>query len=441
MSLSKDSCQSPVTVKRKAIWNSSIIAQDSLTSAGKAFLRDAHETKGTLGDKHGSGDNSKSFIKVTEPYKKSNGPRVRRQTWNGQVVPKLLESKPVTVRNRSYSDRDQPQIHRQSSLTDSTEATSDDISCFHTDESVFVTNLNTSWNKKTFPTAEDALKGNFLSVPRHPVRKSNSLNSLKSLPSLPPVPESEDCQPSTMRYRADDVNEKAADGIHPLSFGGKETVNPGPVFMSSHDRHQRLSRQENVTRDPSISYASKVPIESMESPRDGEKGAGFVRKISVKYKTGKNVDKQGERTNKEISVLATKREKLSTTSKSLSSSLGQCFKEEIRMEIPRRKESIKPRKRVLDIKGLETKEQEEVVVPMVKPNWMKAMRKVVKMNIFLSGIVALRKQRELDRLAVKTKQDALDKLYQELEHCRYLRLPSNGESEKIDFISWVFEKD
>ena len=436
MSLSKDSCQSPVTVKRKAIWNSSIVAQDSLTSADKAFLRDARETKGTLGDKHGSGDNSKSFIN-TEPYKKSNGPRIRRQTWNGQVVPKLLEPKPVTARNRSYSDKDQPQIHRQSSLTDSTEATSDEISCFHTDESVFVTN---SWNKKTFQTAEDALQGHFLSVPRHPVRKSNSLNSLKSLPSLPPVAESEDCQASTMGYRADDVNEKVAGGIHPLSFGGKETVNPGPVFMSSHNRHQRLSRQENVTRDPSISSASKVPIESMESPKDGEKGSGFVRKISVKYKTGQNVDKQGERTNKETSVLATKREKLSTTSKSVSSSLDQCFKEEIRMEIPQRKESIKPRKRVLD-KGIETKEQEEVVVPMEKLNWMKALRKVVKMNIFLSGIVALRKQRELDRLALKTKQDALDKLYQELEHCRYLRLPSNGDCEKIDFISWVFEKD
>ena len=300
--------------------------------------------------------------------------------------------------------------------------------------------MTNSWNKKTFQTAEDALQGHFLSVPRHPVRKSNSLNSLKSLPSLPPVAESEDCQASTMGYRADDVNEKVAGGIHPLSFGGKETVNPGPVFMSSHNRHQRLSRQENVTRDPSISNASKVPIESMESPKDGEKGSGFVRKISVKYKTGQNVDKQGERTNKETSVLATKREKLSTTSKSVSSSLDQCFKEEIRMEIPQRKESIKPRKRVLD-KGIETKEQEEVVVPMEKLNWMKALRKVVKMNIFLSGIVALRKQRELDRLALKTKQDALDKLYQELEHCRYLRLPSNGDCEKIDFISWVFEKD
>jgi len=438
LSLSKDSCQSPVTVNRKATWNSPIVAQDSLTSADKVFLRDAHETKGTLGDIHGSKDNSKSFINRV-PYKKSNGPRVRRQTWNGQVVPKLPEPQPVSAQNRSYSE-DQPQVHRQSSLIDSTEATLDDNSCFHTDENVFVTNLNNSWNKKTFQTAEDGLQGNFLSVPRHPVRKSNSLNSLKSLPSLPPVPESEDCQAASMGYKADNVNEGAADGIHPLSFSGKETVNPGPMFMSLHDRHQRLSRQENVTRDPSVSNASKVPIESMESPKDGEKGYGFVRKISVKYKTGQNVDKQGERTNKETSVLATKREKLSTTSKSLSLSLGQCFKEEIRMEIPQRKESIKPRKRVLG-KGLETKGQEEVIVPMEKLNWMKALRKVVKMNIFLSGIVALRTQRELDRLALKTKQDALDKLYQELEHCRYLRLPSNGDNEKIDLISWVFEKD
>jgi len=120
---------------------------------------------------------------------------------------------------------------------------------------------------------------------------------------------------------------------------------------------------------------------------------------------------------------------------SLTSSLGQCSKEEIQMDIPKPKESIKPRKRVLD-KSLETKE--EILVPMDKPNWMKAMR---KMNMFLRGMVALRKQRELDRLALKMKQDALEKLYQELEHCRYLRLPSNEDDEKIDLISWVFEKD
>ena len=57
------------------------------------------------------------------------------------------------------------------------------------------------------------------------------------------------------------------------------------------------------------------------------------------------------------------------------------------------------------------------------------------------GMVGLRKQRELDHLAVKIKQDALEKLFQELKHCRYLRLPYNEDDEKFDFISWVFQKD
>lgn len=409
-----------------------------MTSTDKAFPREAHETKGILGGNYGDSDNSNSFF-TTEPHKKGNGPRVRRQTWNGKILPKLPEPQPVTARKRSYSDKDQPQTHRQSSLWDSTENTSDDISCFHSDENVFVADLNTSWNKKTFPTAEDALRRNLLSVPEHPVRKSNSLNSLKALESLPPVPESEECQASGMGYKAGGVTEGNASGMALSPVGGKDAVNPDPVFPSSQRRHQRLSRQENVTRDSSSSYVSKVPTEcSIEAPS----GFGAARKISVKYKTGQTVSKRGELTNKETTVFkntSSKREKLAARSISLSSSLGQCSKEEIQMNIPKRKESIKPRKRLLD-KSFETKE-EEVLVAMGKPNWMKVLRKVFNVNVFLSGMVALRKQRELDRLALKMKQDTLDKLYQELEHCRYLRLPSNEDDEKIDFISWVFEKD
>lgn len=414
-----------------------------MTSADKAILREAHETKGILGSNHGNSDNSKS-----------NGPRARRLTWNGKVLPKLPESQPVTSRKRSYSDKDQPQTHRQSSLWDSTETTSDDISCFHADENVFVTDLKTSCNKlstyskKTFPTAEDVLHRNVLSLPKHPIRKSNSTNSLKSLESLPPVLESDDCQPVSMSNKADGVNEGDASGIGPLPVSGKETTaNPvGPVFLPSQRRHQRLSRQENVASDPSSNNASNIPTEcSIESPRDGESGSGAIRrlrKVSVKYNTSQNVNKQGELTNKETTVFkntSTKREKPAVTSKSLSSSLGQCSREEIQMEIPKRKESIKPRKHVLD-EDLETKEK-EVAVPMDKSKWFKAMKKVFNVNMFLSGMVALQKQRELDRLALKRKQDALEKLYQELQHCRYLRLPSNEDGEKTDFMSWVFKKD
>jgi len=349
-------------------------------SADKASPREAHETKGIQRGNHGNGGNSNSFV-ATKPHKKNNSPRVRRQTWNGKIVPKRPEPKLVTARKRSYSDKDQPQTHRLSSLRDSTENTSDDISRFHTNENVFVTDLNTSWNKKTFPTAEDAARRNFLSVPEHPV--------------------------------------------------SKETLNSRPVSSSSQRRHQRLGRQENVTRNSSSRNVSKC---SIEFPRGGESESGAARK----HGTGQTVNKHAELTNKEITVLkniSLIREKVAARSMSFSSSLGQSSKEEIQMDIPKRKESIKPRKRGLD-KGLETKE--EVLLPVDKSNWMKAMRKV---NLFLRGMAALRKQRELDRLALKVKQDALEKLYHELEHCRYLRLPSNEDDEKIDFISWVFEKD
>ena len=435
-STSKDSRQSPVTVNRKPSWNHPVVVQDN--------MREAHETKGILGGNHGNSDNSSSFV-TTEPHKKSNGPRVRRQTWNGKILPaQLPESQPVTVRKRSYSDKDQPQKHRQSGLWNPTEGTSDDheISCFPADEIVFVTGLNTLWSKKTFPTAEDALRRNFLSVPKHPVRKSNSLTSLKALESLPPVLESEDCQAASMSYKANGVSEGAASGIDPLPVGGKETVNPGSVFPSSLHRNQRLRRQENVTRKPPSSNASKVPTEcSIESPRDGESGFGTARKASVKFKTGQAVNKHGELTNKETTVFkntSPKQEKLAATSKSLSTSLGRSSNEKIQMEIPKRKEPVKLRKCVLD-KGLETKEKALELVN--KPTWMKALRKVFNANKFLSGMVALRKQRELDSLVSKMKHDALEKLFQELEHCRYLRLPANAGDEKTDFISWVFEKD
>ena len=358
---SKDSCQSPVN--GKASWKPSIVVQDTMTSADKAFLTEGHEAKGILPGSHGNRSNSNSLV-TTEPHQKSNSPRVRRQTWN-----------------------------------------------------------------------------------EHPVRKSKSLNSLKALEYFPPVLESEDC----MGYEVDRVNEGAANGIHPLPISGKETGNT-VYHLSLQHRHQYLSRQENVTRDPSRGKynASKIsPEGSTESLRYGENGFGAARKIPVKYNTGQSVkyrtwqtvNKHGELTNKETTETKKQREKLFTRSKFLSPSLNQSSKEEIQIEIPKRKEYVKPRKRVLD-RGLETKDEgENVHAPTDKQNWVKALRKVCNANIFLSGMVALRKQRELDRLILKMKQDALEKLFQELKHCRYLRLPSNEDDEKIDFISWVFQKD
>lgn len=426
--------------------NPPIVAQGTMTSADKAFSSEVNEAKGILGGNRGNSKSSNPLI-TTEPHQKSNVPRIRRQTWNGKIITKLPESQPETARKKSFSDKDQPQIHRLSSLWDSKERTLD--SCLPSDESVLVNDLNTSWNKKTFLTAEDALRKKFLSVPEQPVRKSKSMNSLKALECLPPVLESEDCHAASMGYEDDRVNEGAASGIDPLPVSGKETGN-AVYDLSSQRRYQRLTRQENVTRDPSSGNASKIPTEcSTESPRYGENGFGAARKVSVKYKIGQplkymhrtwqTVNKHGELTKKETTETKKQREKRVTRSNFFSPSLDQSSKEEIQIEIPKRKEYVKPKKGVLN-KGLETKDEEEKA-PMDRQNWMKALKKVCNANIFLSGMVALRKQRERDRLASKMKQDALEKLFQELKHCRYLRLPCNEDEEKIDFISWVFQKD
>ena len=418
-----------------------------MTSVDKTFPTEANEAKGILQGNHGNSNNSNSIV-TAEPHQESNGPRMRQQTWNGKTLPKLPESQPETARKRSFSDKDQPaQIHRKSSLWDSTKRALD--SCLPSDESVFVNDSNTSWNKTTFSTAENALRRRFLSVPEHPVRKSKSLNSVKALECLPPVLESEDCQAASMGCQVDRVNEGAASGIDPFQVGGKETGNA--VYQpSSQRRHQRLSRQNNVARDPLSGKASKIPTEGfIEFPKYGEIEFSAARKVSVKYNTGQSVkyriwqtaNLHEELTNKETTETKKQREKLITRSKFSSPLLGQSSNEEIIIGIPKRKEHVKPRKRVLD-KALETKDEEEkVLAPMDKLNWKKALRKVCNVNIFLSGMVALRKQRELDHLAVKIKQDALEKLFQELKHCRYLRLPYNEDDEKFDFISWVFQKD
>ena len=76
-----------------------------------------------------------------------------------------------------------------------------------------------------------------------------------------------------------------------------------------------------------------------------------------------------------------------------------------------------------------------------KSKWLKALKKVFNMNMFLNGMGALQKQREADRLAVEQKQAELEKLYKELKYCRYLRLPSHEEGdEHNDSIAWVFGK-
>ena len=63
------------------------------------------------------------------------------------------------------------------------------------------------------------------------------------------------------------------------------------------------------------------------------------------------------------------------------------------------------------------------------------------MNMFLNGMTALQKQREVDRLATEKKKAALEQLYEELKNCRYLRMPSKEDEEQCDCVSWVFDKN
>lgn len=405
-----------------------------------SLLREGHEAKSVFGGDHGSCDKP-MFVVTAVPPEKSSGPRVRRQTWSGKPLPTVQQ--PVTFRKRSYSDKDQP------SLCGPTETNLNEC------ENVFVSDLKTACSKPSgfakmaFPTAEDAVlhRDYFLSLPKYPIRKTNSLNSLKSCQSLPPVLENKNYTPVSTSNEVDVVaNEEATSGICPLPDSGKETATcrQSPVFLSPQRRLRRLRREGNVTEDPLSNSAPNIPIESSkESSTTGEIGSGAVRKVSVKNKTGQTGNEQGQSTNQETSVsknASMKRDKLAIRSKSLSSSLGESSREEIRKDIPKKKESIiSKQKHVLD-NNPESKEK-VAALPIDKSKWMKTLKKVFNANLFLSGMAALHKQRELDRLALERKQAALEQLYQELQHCRYLRLPLRDDIEQTDSISWVFDKD
>ena len=77
--------------------------------------------------------------------------------------------------------------------------------------------------------------------------------------------------------------------------------------------------------------------------------------------------------------------------------------------------------------------------------WCNGMRKLYAVNLLLNGMVSLRKQRERPglRLFSEEQHAAFQKLYEEVQHCRYLRVPSNkdGDAYTDRSVAWVFEKD
>ena len=312
---------------------------------------------------------------------------------------------------------------------------------------VFVNDLKTTGKKHsglttmTFPTSEDVQCRKLLSPPPYfPLRKSNSLNSLKSLEVLPPVFQD---SPTTNP----NIEAKQTEGMSVTSelFGsGRETNMPqqgtvchsGPFCLLKRRRPPPI-KQERVLEDGSNNNVACV---HSESPWDDDNSTGATGKVSGKFKASLAINGteqgQGTKTSKNAQR---RRKKLTVKPRTLSrSQLAQCPEEDVfRVETTRRKESLR-RKEIQ--RSLEANKEKELSEDM-KAKWMKAMRKVFNVNKFLNGKASLQKQRELDKLALEQKQAALAKVYEELKHCRYLRLPSNeDDSQQHDFVTWVFDK-
>lgn len=401
-----------------------------------------------------TGSTSESLIPfITEiPRKKSGGPRNRRQTWNGKALPRLqVPSDPAPQRVRSFSHEDQ----RQGNLCDLTQSSSHDVQ-IHTDhkkcKDISVNVLKTTGYKPsglsnmTFPTAEDVQRTKFLSPLNLPIRKASSMNSLKSWGSLPLVSVDENspsARTSANTNSETDLNEGEA-GTRQLPVCGKKAnvrqqssvCHSGPVCLLQR-RVRPLSRQGRVVEDAS----SDIPSESRpESPRAAEGGTGGLRKAPISCKTSLPLNgiEQGQET-KIFKNASIKREKLTARSSSLTSQLGHCCKENVT-----KMETTKTRESDLRCKGKQSslEAKEEDLPEAMKVKWLNALKKVFNVNLFLSGMVAFQNQRELDRAALEQKQAALEKLYEELKCCRYLRLPSNeDDSTQHDCVSWVFDKD
>ena len=401
---------------------------------------DAEDTQSALGS---NSYNPTLFITDAKPCEETSSTRVRRQTWNGKSPPKLQILQPVSQRERSYSDdKDDTGKNQETGSWDLTLTISKDLSPVHTDyrtgENLSVNKLKGS-SRMIFPMAEDVLRRNDLIVPNFPIKKSSSMNSLTPLGSLPPVFEGGNYKSA----REEDVDVTGgAEVISPLPVGSKESrlCPPGEACLLPQRRSRTLCRQANIMGDDSGTSAPTSHTEvTVQSHRPGENRPGVARKVSVQCRSGQATNQETD-ASKNTSL---KKGKLAVRSSSLSSSLGQSYREETGKDIPKKKEkgkeSVKAkRKQVLD-NDTETNEN-EATMPIDKSKWLRALRKVFNMNMFLNGMVALQKQREHDRLAIEKKKADLEQLYQELQHCRYLRLPSKEDNEQSDCVSWVFDK-
>lgn len=323
----------------KPTWTPTSSLENWAKSVEKASLQsDAEDTQSALGS---NSYNPTLFITEAKPREKTSSTRVRRQTWNGKSPPKLQILQPVTQRERSYSDdKDDTRKNQETGSWDLTLSTSKDLSPVHTDyrtgENLSVNKLKGS-SRMIFPMAEDVLRRNDLTVPNFPIKKSSSVSSLTPLGSLPPVFESGNYNSANLN-REDIPGE--AKGISPLPDGGKESQQsplypPGEVCLLPQRRNRTLCRQANIMGDDSGTSTPTSHTEgTVQSQRPGENRPGVARKVSAVQ------CKSGQATNQETDALkntSLKKEKLAVRSRSLSSSLGQSYKEETGKDIPKKK--------------------------------------------------------------------------------------------------------
>ena len=385
---------------------------------------------------------------VTEEQAKQNrGPPRRRETWNGKTVTKLCASLSLPPKIRSFSEQDATSSEQEARFSGQGARLSDDIQTHlaHQKDSFTLENDSTKAGmqqneicKMAFPTAEDVQRGNFLSVPKLPVRRARSLNSLKSVEMLPPVFRNQDGLMVTKSSEADWTEEEVAPCPLPICSKQTNKLCQSPDGAATNKdflqrRHRPLRRQENLLEETASVDAISIPCKSpIKSPRAcSRSGTNAPRKISFRRQSSRienGQEEEGQETAlvKDVSL---KKGKITARSSSLSSFCAQ---------------EDNPRMKVTKIGKQESPEarKEDFPEPLEKSKWLKALKKVLNVNMFLGGMVALQKQKERDRLALEQKQAELEKLYEELKHCRYLRLPSGEDDiEQKDTVAWVFSKE
>ena len=407
-----------------------------------------------------SSEASTCFV-TDEQAKQNRGPPRRRETWNGKTVTKLCASLSLPPRIRSFSDQDARSSEQEARFSEQEPRSSEQEARFsgqgarlsddmqshlvHQKDACSSENDSTTTGmqqngicKMAFPTAEDVQLGNFLSVPKLPVRRACSLNSLKSVESLPPVFRKQDGLMVTKSSEADWTEEDVALCPLPICSKQKNKLCQSPDgFATNKDflqrRHRPLRRQENLLENTAsvdtISILCKSPI---KSPRECcRSGTDATRKMSLRRQSS-GIQNGHEEEGQETALVkdaSLKKGKITARSSSLSSFCAQEDKPRMKVTKKGKQESLEARK-------------EDLPEPLDKSKWLTALKKVFNVNMFLGGMVALQKQKERDRLALEQKQAELEKLYEELKHCRYLRLPSGEDDIKQkDTVAWVFSKE